>query len=192
MPHSLPPSEGAHIEGTVPSLNLLALMQSVFRHLGIEGVGLSNLVDPEPRRTRSLFLALVNSWPRLHLRQPQYYPHHDFLTLTTTPLHLITPPQILQLQPHPPLQHTKSSRYYNYTHHSQLPNYYDYHKSVEILPIQLLFYNHHHHHNVLRHYNYNHHNSTNTVFITYMSPRTTPQIPPQKLLVQPKYYRHSD
>lgn len=62
MPHSLLPAEGAHLEGAVPLLNHLALLQSVFRCLGIDDVGLPDLVDPKPRRIRRLFITLVNNW----------------------------------------------------------------------------------------------------------------------------------
>lgn len=64
MPHTLLPAEGAHIEGSVPLLHYLALMQRVFQHLGIEDVGLADLVDPKPKRTRRLFVTLVNNWFR--------------------------------------------------------------------------------------------------------------------------------
>lgn len=65
MPHSLLPAEGVHLEGAVPLLHQLALLQSVFRSLGIEDVGLPDLVDPKPRRTRRLFVTLVNNWFRM-------------------------------------------------------------------------------------------------------------------------------
>lgn len=64
MPHALLPAEGVHIEGSVPLLHYLALMQRVFQHLGIEDVGLADLVDPKPKRTRRLFVTLVNNWFR--------------------------------------------------------------------------------------------------------------------------------
>lgn len=65
MPHSLLPAEGAHLEGAVPLLHHLALLQTVFRSLGIDDVGLPDLVDPKPRRTRRLLVTLVNNWYRI-------------------------------------------------------------------------------------------------------------------------------
>lgn len=52
--------EEAHIESAVPLLNNLALLQCVFKRVGIVDVGLSDLVDPKPLRTRRLLSALVN------------------------------------------------------------------------------------------------------------------------------------
>lgn len=66
MPHSLLPPEGAHLEGAVPLLNHLSLLQGVFRFLGIDDVGLPDLVDPKPRRIRRLFITLVNNWFRIN------------------------------------------------------------------------------------------------------------------------------
>lgn len=76
MPQRLLPPEEAHIEGAVPLLNNLALLQHVFKRVGITDVGLSDLVDPQPRRSRRLFAALV-SWFENHQIVKKYQENKD-------------------------------------------------------------------------------------------------------------------
>lgn len=60
VPCSLLPSEAMHIEGSIPLGHYLKLMQAVFEMLGVNDVGLQDLTNPKPKRTRRLFKILVN------------------------------------------------------------------------------------------------------------------------------------
>ncbi|KAL1419161.1 hypothetical protein MTO96_005268 [Rhipicephalus appendiculatus] len=60
VPRSLLPSEAMHIEGSIPLGHYLKLMQVVFEILGVNDVGLQDLTNPKPKRTRRLFKILVN------------------------------------------------------------------------------------------------------------------------------------
>ncbi|XP_065288475.1 coiled-coil domain-containing protein 69-B-like isoform X2 [Dermacentor albipictus] len=60
VPCSILPSEAMHIEGSVSLSHYLKLMQAVFGLLGVNDVGLQDLTNPKPKRTRRLFKILVN------------------------------------------------------------------------------------------------------------------------------------
>lgn len=60
VPRSLLPSEAMHIEGSIPIGHYLKLMQVVLGIVGVNDVGLQDLTNPKPRRTRRLLKILVN------------------------------------------------------------------------------------------------------------------------------------
>ncbi|XP_029830475.2 kinetochore protein Nuf2-like [Ixodes scapularis] len=55
----------AHVSSFVPTLHLNKLMQVVFTKLGVPDFGLSDISDPEPKRSRKLLSILCNFWVRL-------------------------------------------------------------------------------------------------------------------------------
>lgn len=65
LPHCLLPTEATHIENTVTLCNYVKLMQEIFRPLGVPDIGLQDLANPKPKRTRKLLKILVNSWLRM-------------------------------------------------------------------------------------------------------------------------------
>ncbi|XP_077502612.1 uncharacterized protein LOC144113417 isoform X2 [Amblyomma americanum] len=65
VPRFLLPSEATHIESSVPLSHYVKVMQDFFCRLGIPDIGLQDLANPKPKRTRKLLKILVNSWLRM-------------------------------------------------------------------------------------------------------------------------------
>lgn len=66
-----------HIQTTLPLIHLVKLMQIVYSCMGVNDIGLSDIVQPKPKRTKRLFKLLCQEWKPLCGVWEQYNTIHE-------------------------------------------------------------------------------------------------------------------